>query len=98
MHPNSLVETLRDRPRGGKIPISQLLGDFEGNDFLIWQNSFPYLAALSTVPEPNSLAQLMMPGRRVAVYRSSQKTFLAGMWVASGLLQSGDSNRTKPES
>ena len=52
---------------------SQASGDFDGgfesdvdgdgsvggdDDFLIWQNNFPYPTALSSVPEPNSLALL----------------------------------------
>ena len=30
-------------------------GDVDGDDFLIWQNSFPYPVALSSVPEPSTL-------------------------------------------
>ena len=37
-------------------------GDVDGDDFLIWQNSFPYPTAISSVPEPNSLALLALGG------------------------------------
>ena len=37
-------------------------GDVDGDDFLMWQNNFPYPAALSSVPEPNSLVLLAMGG------------------------------------
>jgi len=37
-------------------------GDIDGDDFLIWQNHFPYPAALSFVPEPNSLVLLAIGG------------------------------------
>ena len=37
-------------------------GDVDGDDFLIWQNSFPYPTAISSVPEPNSLAMLALGG------------------------------------
>ena len=37
-------------------------GDVDGDDFLMWQNSFPYPTAISSVPEPNSLALLALGG------------------------------------
>ena len=38
------------------------LTDDDGDDFLLWQNSFPYPTAISSVPEPNSLALLALSG------------------------------------
>ena len=35
-------------------------GDVDGIDFLLWQRNYPYPAALSSVPEPNSLALLVI--------------------------------------
>ena len=37
-------------------------GDVDGDDFLLWQNSFPYPTAISSVPEPKSLALLALSG------------------------------------
>ena len=37
-------------------------GDVDGEDFLVWQNNFPSPTAISSVPEPNSLALLALGG------------------------------------
>ena len=59
------------------LSTSQASGDFDGDfesdvdgdgsvggddDFLIWQNNFPYPTAISSVPEPNSLVLLALGG------------------------------------
>ena len=35
-------------------------GDVDGIDFLLWQRNYPYPTVLSSVPEPNSLALLVI--------------------------------------
>ena len=37
-------------------------GNVDGVDFLVWQRNFPYPTAISSVPEPNSLALLALGG------------------------------------
>ena len=37
-------------------------GNVDGDDFLVWQRNFPYSTAISSVPEPNSLALLVLGG------------------------------------
>jgi len=55
-------------------------GDFESDvdgdgsvggddDFLIWQNNFPYPTPISSIPEPNSLALLALGATGVLAYR-----------------------------
>ena len=52
-------------------PTGMLSADFDedGDDFLVWQRNFPYPAALSSVPEPNSLALLTLGATGVLAYR-----------------------------
>jgi len=37
-------------------------GSVDGDDFLVWQRNYPYPAAVSSVPEPNSLVLLALGG------------------------------------
>ena len=45
-------------------------GDVDGDDFLVWQRNFPYPTAISSVPEPNSLAMLALGGLMMLRRRS----------------------------
>ena len=44
-------------------------GDVDGIDFLLWQRNYPYPAALSSVPEPNSLVLLAIGATGVLAHR-----------------------------
>ena len=55
----------------GRVCIANGDGNVDGDDFLVWQNKFPYPAALAKTPEPASLGLLALGGlmmlrRRVA--------------------------------
>ena len=45
-------------------------GNVDGDDFLVWQRNFPYPTAISSVPEPNSLAMLALGGLMMLRRRS----------------------------
>ena len=46
-------------------------GNVDGDDFLVWQRNFPYPTAISSVPEPNSLALLAIGGLMMLQRRST---------------------------
>ena len=65
-------------------------GNVAGDDFLVWQRNFPYPAALSSVPEPNSLVLLAIGDWRFADAEASQNISKSyeSFWTF-GLLRTG---------